>query len=668
MFTQDITEACLQRDELKKAKLQAEQASVAKSEFLANMSHEIRTPLNGVIGFTDLLIKTNLSEIQQQYLSIVNQSANALLSTINDILDFSKIEAGKLELDIDKCDLYEIAGQAADIVTYQVQNKHLEMLLNISTELPRFIWADHVRLKQILVNLLGNAVKFTEKGEIELKVYAHGKPAGKDGEIVVRFEVRDTGIGIKPDRQTKIFEAFQQEDTSTTKRYGGTGLGLTISNQLLGLMGSGLRLVSEPNKGSTFYFDLKLKAEQGEPIEYATLDQVRKVLIVDDNDNNRNIIKQMMRLQNIETTEAKNGLEAIQHLAGGKQYDVILMDYHMPYMDGLETIRKIRDNFRSTATMQPIILMHSSANDEVIISGCEALKVKQRLVKPVKMQELYNTLSRLHVKEKAPGEIQMADAGISKNTFKVLIVEDNMVNMLLAKTVIGRIVPNASIIEAHNGKEAVKQYTSFNPDIILMDIQMPEMNGYEATQTIRELSTDVHVPIIALTAGNLKGEKEKCLAAGMDDFISKPFVEDALISILKKWMNLETLRGPKQPNGNGNGNKIHIDMQQLRKQLGGNDELIKEFLGMVAMELEDFLPVLAVQIEQKNLPEIRRLSHKIKGVALSAYLVELSDIALGLEKSEEFHEEKINALQQMMSEEISLILPLIRTANGIQTL
>ncbi|RYD58414.1 MAG: PAS domain S-box protein [Sphingobacteriales bacterium] len=666
IFTQDITEAWLQREELKKAKSQAEMASVAKSEFLANMSHEIRTPLNGVIGFTDLLIKTNLTEIQQQYLSIVNQSANALLSTINDILDFSKIEAGKLELDIDKCDLYEIAGQAADIVTYQVQNKHLEMLLNISTELPRFIWADHVRLKQILVNLLGNAVKFTEKGEIELKVYAVRSETINPDDIILRFEVRDTGIGIKPERQAKIFEAFQQEDTSTTKRYGGTGLGLTISNQLLGLMGSGLRLTSEPDKGSKFYFDLQLKAQQGAPIEYAGLEQIKEVMIVDDNDNNRNIIKQMLHLQHIQTTEARNGLEAIQHLAGGKQYDVILMDYHMPYMDGLETIRKIRDNFKSPVRTQSIVLMHSSSNDEVIISGCEALKVKHRLVKPVKMQELYNTLSRLHIKEKASETIILADAGISKDTFKVLIVEDNMVNMLLAKTVIARIVPNARIVEAHNGLEAVKQYKAIQPDIILMDIQMPEMNGYEATQTIRQLQPDVHVPIVALTAGNLKGEKEKCLAAGMDDFITKPFVEEALIAILKKWMSIDPRSNGKQVNGSANGNAVHLDLPQLKKQLGDNDELIREFLGMVAMELEDFIPMLNIQIEQKNLPEIKRLSHKIKGVALSAYLKELADIALKLEKSEEFNEEHIRSLQQALSDEINTVLPMIRAVNDVQ--
>ncbi|RZK77653.1 MAG: PAS domain S-box protein, partial [Pedobacter sp.] len=267
----DITSLNNQREELKVARIKAEDANVAKSEFLANMSHEIRTPLNGVIGFTDLLLKTNLNETQQQYLSIVNQSGNALLSIINDILDFSKIEAGKLELAVEKCDLYEMSAQATDIITYQIQSKGLEMLLNIPYDLPRFIWADPVRLKQILINLLSNASKFTEKGEIELKIETL-EEVGKLTKF--RFSVRDTGIGIKADKQDKIFEAFSQEDGTTTKKYGGTGLGLTISNKLLGLAGSKLQLTSTPGKGSTFYFDLLLKAEQGEAIEWRDIDHI----------------------------------------------------------------------------------------------------------------------------------------------------------------------------------------------------------------------------------------------------------------------------------------------------------------------------------------------------------------------------------------------------------
>lgn len=301
------------------------------------------------------------------------------MSIINDILDFSKIEAGKLELDIEKSDLYEMASQATDIISYQVQSKGLEMLLNISGDLPRFIYADAVRLKQVLVNLLGNASKFTENGEIELKI-ENLKIIGEANTI--RFSVRDTGIGINPIKQKKIFEAFSQEDSSTTKKYGGTGLGLTISNRLLGLMGTQLQLVSSLGKGSTFYFDVTFKAEAGEPIDWADIDQIKKVLVVDDNENNRLIVTQMLLLKNIHTVEATNGLEALHLLSKGERFDVILMDYHMPFMDGLETIRKIKESFVENLDEMPVILLQSSSDDRKIIQTCRELGVRYRLIKP----------------------------------------------------------------------------------------------------------------------------------------------------------------------------------------------------------------------------------------------------------------------------------------------
>lgn len=529
----DVTAQNLQREELKIAKVKAEEANVAKSEFLANMSHEIRTPLNGVIGFTDLVLKTKLNETQQQYLSIVNQSANALLGIINDILDFSKIEAGKLELSIEKCDLYEMSAQATDIITYQIQTKGLEMLLNIPYDLPRFIWTDPVRLKQILINLLSNASKFTEKGEIELKIEIIGEQQEKK---IFRFSVRDTGIGIKADKQEKIFEAFSQEDGTTTKRYGGTGLGLTISNKLLGLMDSKLELKSVAGKGSIFYFDLMLCAQEGEAIDWKDIDHIKKVLIVDDNENNRMILNQMLLLKQIKSDEAKNGFEALQFLANGEEYDAIIMDYHMPYMDGLETIRKIRANFEIGEKAQQIILLHSSSDDELLQKACRELNVVHRMVKPIKTEDIYNVLSRLYKGEQDEAAPKQVEQTATAATLNVLIAEDNAINMLLAKTIIRKIAPNATIIEAVNGLEALAYCENNTPNIILMDVQMPEMNGYEATKKIRLTEAGRNVPILALTAGNVKSEKEKCLKAGMDDFILKPIVESMVAQAFEKWL------------------------------------------------------------------------------------------------------------------------------------
>ena len=659
MFTQDITESCLQRIELHKAKLLAEQASVAKSEFLANMSHEIRTPLNGVIGFTDLVLKTSLNETQHQYLSIVDQSANALLSIINDILDFSKIEAGKLELAIEKVDVYEISSQAADIITYQAQNKGLEMLLNLPADLPRFIYIDSVRLKQILVNLLGNAVKFTEKGEIELKIKPLTDP--EQDYVTFRFEVRDTGIGIKPEMQERIFDAFSQEDASTTKKYGGTGLGLTISNKLLGLMGSRLELVSKPGEGSCFSFDVRLKTEIGDPINWQDINLVKNVLIVDDNENNRLIVRQMFLLKQIHVDEASNGFEALQLLGQKKQYDVILMDYHMPYMDGLETIAKIRANFSSSEEKQPIILLHSSSDDERLIRASESLAINQRLVKPIKMTDLFRALSRLGQQNDKPLPVETSDPiQVGTQPVKVLLVEDNMVNQLLAKTYLSKIVPNAQVVEAINGLEAVELYTKHLPDLILMDIQMPVMNGYEATKQIRNLEQDRHIPIIALTAGTVKGEREKCLAAGMDDFMTKPIVEASMVSLFQKWVGTSPANAPSVDKTEELN--AHFDAEVIRTIAGDDLDFIGKLMEAAENELTSSISVLFKEAETMNLAGLQAAGHKLHGTALSAGMPTLSQLAYSLEHLERFEVGSVRELLNKTQAEINLIISLMTKA------